>query len=242
MRVDEWFFPFIVRHIQRCPSQGWPPVTDAGPENEPSLHFYGPWITRFTREGVKEDAAEIASQSMASSGETPYPGGKHLDMLMKHVHAAWDVLRARGVLPAEGETWEQVQLRCRRCPECCGCGLTSRKRNLPDRKFPHSYSFYCMCPAGRKLAGLHYAQCREVFDRIRHLAQHPELWDSSKEYHLFPNQPDPRPFAIEPGWVLPEPLPPSLLLSSAANSWSYTNIRNIGKMPPREDAPVNPAG
>jgi hypothetical protein len=164
--IHEWFPDFIRRHAERCPSQGWPdlPVLGVTP-SEATSAFFNPWITRFTREGVSKAAAETASESLASV-DVPWPGPKHLDMLMKHVHSAWDVLRARGAGGPELSSREECQARSRGCPECSGQGFTSRMKTIEDYPIPVSMAFFCMCPSGEWMANLYYHEVQGPFRPI----------------------------------------------------------------------------
>jgi hypothetical protein len=224
--IHEWFPDFIRRHAERCPSQGWPdlPVLGVTP-SEATSAFFNPWITRFTREGVSKAAAETASESLASV-EVPWPGPKHLDMLMKHVHSAWDVLRARGAGGPELSSREECQARSRGCPECSGQGFTSRMKTIEDYPIPVSMAFFCMCPSGEWMANLYFTKYKDLFDRYRRLAQHPELWDSSLSHHSWPSAPALRDFAIEPGWI---PQGPAVIAGEKV--FNLGSMKNIGRMP-----------
>jgi hypothetical protein len=223
--IHEWFPSFIRQHAENCPSQGWPdlPVVGVTP-SEATSAFFNPWITRFTREGVNKEAALIASASLAS-GDVPWPGPKHLDMLMKHVHSAWDVIRARGAGNAP-ESREECQARSRGCPECGGHGFTARRRSIDGQPVPVSFAFFCMCPAGEWMARHYLAKHKDLFDRYRRLAQHPELWDASLSHRSWPDAPSPRDFAIEPGWVVPVPV-----TIAGENVFNLDCLKNIGRMP-----------
>ena len=83
---------------------------------------------------------------------------------------------------------KRAQDRSKGCPECSGCGLTSRTidRDLGDGEVTsYRAACYChRCEAGRELKAHHGQHCSEMRGRIIDLSLAPDLQPS--DYDLMP--------------------------------------------------------
>lgn len=197
----EWFPDFTERHINRCPSNGKWPRRVGSQFGQDWLDCFEPWILQFVRRGVTRDVADSASAMMATKNVPP-PGAKHLEVFMAFVTQVWNLGAAGAEVPL---TREDAERRSRDCPECAGCGLTTRK--LSVEHMPRSMvvknrkvSWFCLCPAGEYLASAHRGE-KSALRGLRRLAQYPELWDKRYGVHpCWPVLPVPRNWPIESCW------------------------------------------
>lgn len=193
----QWIWRFAIRHMTRCAGKkGWPARLRDDRPTEEAVHFFASWVKEFDTHNVSELEADQASV-MYSRTDYDWPNSpKHLNGLIECVRR----VRAAHATPTSDLSREKAQSLCRWCPECSGDGLTSRQFNK------HGYgivgvSLFCMCPAGESLAGRYFKTNIDIYNRIRRLIQYPELWNPEVQYFRFPEEPVPREWPMEPGWI-----------------------------------------
>jgi hypothetical protein len=193
---------FAVRHAARCPRPGWP---DFDREPARAVDFFAPWVHEFDACRVLQADADLASADMARSNYDYPNSGKHLKQLMYFIRRVQDARardRAAGGLDVKAISREVAAHASRNCPECGGGpggGFTSRPISRDGRSY--SCAFFCLCPHGEWLAYFTYTHNREIFNRMRRLAQYPELWNLDLMHPSWPTVPAMRDWAIEPDWI-----------------------------------------
>lgn len=201
LSIPTWFFGFAQRHAQRCRRPGWPPLPENAMPPPETQHFFAAWLEEFTRHGVTEPIADLASIRLAAT-DYPWPNDpKHRIELMRLIHRAFEDERARS-RGLESGSRESCEAQSRDCPECSGCGWATRLRrhpNIPDAT--GRVTLFCRCPMGEYLSRYYYENDRELWRRSRRLVQYPELWDRQLDSNLWSPMPEPRPWPIESWWV-----------------------------------------
>jgi hypothetical protein len=240
MEVKAWFFGWAYGHINRCPKPGWPKLfLDRVPED--AVDFFAPWIQKFDTFKVSRDVAEDASILLVE-GEYPYPGPAHLDALLQCIRKVWHRRRAEkqqsgrasqdpNVRVSLATTLADARLRSNSCPECQGNGFASRERQIEKQRY--RFSFFCRCPSGRWLKS-HYDDAPgddHIGKRARDLQTYPELWEPGLDSPLWDPEPVIRDWALEPGWIVPEPVGlPDLQSRPIAKLLTVVEDRNLGRV------------
>jgi len=144
--VENWFWPFVRKHIARSGRPDFPvPTTEAGAE------FFRNWRDAFERHAVSEDEAAQASSIVC---ERDLFVGQHLQSLLD---AARDVRRLAETPNADNDP-DAAWKASRGCRHCGGTGWASYPVHLiygeplPSRlaACPNaSASLSCVCPLGR---------------------------------------------------------------------------------------------
>jgi hypothetical protein len=181
--VQSWFGRWVDRHMQRHPIE-WPRVDDV-PE------FWRGVLAKFAKAGLTEDVADDASAMLMGDPRMKFRD-QHAGAV---VEAAALIFRERAAHSPPPDSREAAERLSRDCPECGGCGQTSRR--FECAAFPGgvlSLTLGCLCAYGRWLT----ARRREGDDPaargVPALADHPELWDPEDHHPTWPAEagpPDP---------------------------------------------------
>jgi hypothetical protein len=155
--------------MDRSGRADWPPTAD-------NREFYKLWQSKMVKCGATEEVAEWASVRVLE-GPPLYPN-EHPDALAAAVGAVFRERAATGPVAGSREAAERSS---RDCPECGGCGQTSRRFECPD--FPSgvlTLTLGCLCEYGRWLTSRRRQGDDEAARSIPSLADHPELWSGDR--------------------------------------------------------------
>jgi hypothetical protein len=180
-----WFKAFSKRHMDRSGRADWPPTAD-------NREFYKLWQSKMVKCGATEEVAEWASVRVLE-GPPLYPN-EHPDALAAAVGAVFRERAATGPVAGSREAAERSS---RDCPECAGCGQTSRRFECPDLPAGIlTVAFGCLCELGRWLTAHRRGGDDPAAKAIPSLAEHPDLWPAEDHHPTWPHDaPAGRPLA-----------------------------------------------
>jgi hypothetical protein len=180
MKVEDWFGRWFERHAERHPRADWPRPSEA-------REFWRGWIGNFARHGMTEDVADEASRRLMA--DPPKFLGEHVPALLNEAKAIWREQAERGA-GRDPNSREAALDASRGCPECGGCGQTSRRfaaESLSGGVV--SLGLTCVCPYGRWLAAARQKSEDRSWRDGLNLAEHPELWNPEIDYPNWPAKP-----------------------------------------------------
>ncbi len=175
MRVDSWFYgtavegPWLDTLTASHSYYSWPP---AGSHEHEVL--VSTWYRAFAVRNVSREAADEALLRLATEtlDNRTNPLARFLAILDV---VAREIRDKETAASGDCATREAAEAASRGCPDCGGCGVTSRHRHDAEAKHP-AVSCLCVCPMGRWAAGELRDKQGETYRRMVDLNRHEWAW------------------------------------------------------------------
>lgn len=167
MNNAAWVGEFLVRHVERVARHDWPHLDS---------EFWETWPEALASLRATERECDAASKTVARNPPS------FLDRQLPALLDAVRVAREAEALTSGGTASDrkEAEARSRGCPECGGCGITSRWIWIARYERYASCGCLChRCEHGRWLED-HYREVKGP--KIFALSRHPEWQDESLKY------------------------------------------------------------